>query len=219
MTALYDQRVATLRTQVQALTLLLTQLLQQRATGGAMAQGGTCSAMTMMGPGAENTGVSQLQTFLARNASVYPEGKITGYYGSLTTAAVQRFQAKNSIISSGDPASTGYGRVGPKTLAAIQAQCGASSDDVGGFIQVSPVSGPAPLQVNVQATVNTTGSCVAAIYTINYGDGSSTQQITVPAGTCQSLQQTYTHTYSNTGTYSVTLAAGPHSSSATVVVQ
>jgi peptidoglycan hydrolase-like protein with peptidoglycan-binding domain len=163
---------------------------------------------------------------------VYPEGKITGYYGALTQAAVQRFQAKNSIVSSGSPSTTGYGRVGSQTAAAIQAACGSggiatgagtggavNQGQVGGFIQVSPVSGAGPLQVNIEATVNTTNACGAGLYTIDYGDGSQTEQINVPAGSCQSLQQTYTHTYSASGTYLVTLAAGDHKSSATVVVQ
>ena len=44
---------------------------------------------------------------------------ITGYYGSLTTRAVQLFQAKYGIISSGSPFTTGYGFVGPKTRAKL----------------------------------------------------------------------------------------------------
>ncbi len=39
----------------------------------------------------------------------------TGYYGPLTTRAVEAFQAAHSIVSSGTPETTGYGEVGPRT--------------------------------------------------------------------------------------------------------
>lgn len=72
-----------------------------------------------MGPGSSGQSVSDLQAFLATDSAVYPEGLVTGFYGSLTTAAVQRFQVKYSIVSSGSVETTGYGRVGPMTLAKI----------------------------------------------------------------------------------------------------
>jgi len=39
-----------------------------------------------------NENVTRLQTFLASNRLIYPEGLITGYYGPLTQAAVRNFQ-------------------------------------------------------------------------------------------------------------------------------
>lgn len=68
------------------------------------------------GPGMTNGNVTNIQTYLASNPSFYPEGLVTGYYGSLTVSAVQRFQAYYGIVSSGSPTSTGYGRVGPSTM-------------------------------------------------------------------------------------------------------
>lgn len=59
--------------------------------------------------------VSQLQAFLGKDKSVYPEGMVTGYYGSLTLEAVKRWQEAHGIVSSGDPASTGFGYIGPRT--------------------------------------------------------------------------------------------------------
>jgi len=63
--------------------------------------------------------VRQLQIFLkAQGTSIYPEGLITGYFGPLTQKAVERFQVKYGIAGPGDP---GYGYVGPKTRAKINA--------------------------------------------------------------------------------------------------
>ncbi len=69
---------------------------------------------TQMGFGARGAAVSNLQAFLAEDPKVYPEGLVTGYFGSLTRAAVIRYQAKNGIPR------TGF--VGPITLAAISSQ-------------------------------------------------------------------------------------------------
>jgi len=68
--------------------------------------------------------VTELQTYLATNASIYPEGLVTGYFGQLTKAAVERFQITQGIISQGTPATTGYGRVGPQTMARINSLLG-----------------------------------------------------------------------------------------------
>lgn len=57
-------------------------------------------------------GVTLLQEFLARDASIYPEGIKSGYYGLLTQLAVERFQSKYGVAVLGSP---GYGTVGPIT--------------------------------------------------------------------------------------------------------
>jgi len=75
---------------------------------------------TTLSPGASGSQVQELQAFLATDTAVYPEALITGYYGQLTTAAVQRFQCKEGIVCSGSVSTTGYGRVGPQTLARIK---------------------------------------------------------------------------------------------------
>jgi peptidoglycan hydrolase-like protein with peptidoglycan-binding domain len=51
--------------------------------------------------GYQNDQVKLLQTMLAKDASIYPEALITGYYGSLTRAAVIRFQRKHDIEQTG----------------------------------------------------------------------------------------------------------------------
>lgn len=68
--------------------------------------------------------VTALQKFLAQYPDVYPEALITGYFGPLTEQAVQSFQRKHNIVSSGSPETTGYGVVGPATRAKIRELCG-----------------------------------------------------------------------------------------------
>lgn len=67
-----------------------------------------------------NDEVKILQQLLAQDKEIYPEGLVTGYFGSLTRAAVQRFQAKYGIVDSGDENSTGLGLVGPRTRIKLQ---------------------------------------------------------------------------------------------------
>src|SRR3990167_11484481 len=74
--------------------------------------------------GVRGANVTSLQQFLAADVSVYPEGLVTGYFGPLTRAAVQRFQCKQGIVCGGSASTNGYGRVGPRTLAAINASIG-----------------------------------------------------------------------------------------------
>lgn len=69
--------------------------------------------------GMTGSDVSDLQTFLAADTSIYPQGLVTGYFGPLTRAAVVNFQARNGIDT--------VGRVGPITMAAINAQMGGVS--------------------------------------------------------------------------------------------
>lgn len=89
--------------------------------------------------GEKNADVTSLQAFFKDNAAIYPEGLVTGYFGSLSRSAVQRFQSQNDIVSSGSAASTGYGRVGPTTKDKIN-----SLINQGGWggSNMSDVSGP-----------------------------------------------------------------------------
>jgi peptidoglycan hydrolase-like protein with peptidoglycan-binding domain len=73
-----------------------------------------------------NGEVTTLQKFLARDNSVYPEGDITGYFGPMTERAVQKWQTKHGVVSSGTADTTGYGAAGPKTREAIKMSCGGS---------------------------------------------------------------------------------------------
>jgi len=49
----------------------------------------------------ENTDVEILQTALSSDPDLYPEGKISGYYGDLTRKAVEKFQSKYGLDITG----------------------------------------------------------------------------------------------------------------------
>lgn len=181
--------------------------------------------------GSSGDDVSRLQQFLASEPGIYPEAQVSGYYGALTEAAVRRWQSAHGVVSDGDADTTGYGAVGPRTLSAISIRCsggpsatqggeagGLTTPTVGGFIEVTPVIGNAPLQVTVKATVNTALSCDAATYALSWGDSTPAQAINVPAGHCAQMQATFTHGYFYGGSYIIRLSSGDHGTTATVQV-
>ncbi len=89
--------------------------------------------------------VSTLQTFLATDSSIYPQGLVTGYFGFLTKSAVSNFQTLNNISS--------VGRVGPVTLSILNARL-AQGAEVGG-------DRSAPFIYGVTNNVSSTGATVS----------------------------------------------------------
>lgn len=229
--------------QAQSLLLQVMQLQQLLAslkgTQNTQSAGGTVTGISSascprigrtLKAGVSGDDVSRLQQYLATDRTVYPEALVSGYFGSLTQAAVQRWQTKYNIVASGNAETTGFGQVGPRTAAAIALQCStaittpgtpgtpANNSEVEAFMSVTPNIGDAPLTVSVQATVNSGSSCLAALYTLDWGDGSAAVNIPVALNSCATLQQTYTHVYPYGGSYVVKLSAGSHQSTATLLI-
>jgi chitodextrinase len=73
-----------------------------------------------MSRGSKIAEVKALQQFLISQGYL-PANTPLGNYGPVTEQAVKAFQRKNGIVSSGSPATTGYGMVGAKTRAVINA--------------------------------------------------------------------------------------------------
>lgn len=78
--------------------------------------------------GDSGSDVANLQGFLAQNPLIYPEQTVTGYFNMFTQDAVERWQTAYGVVSSGSPATTGYGVVGPHTRTAILASCANSAN-------------------------------------------------------------------------------------------
>ncbi len=117
---------------------------------------------TQLDFGARGSEVTELQTYLSTNANIYPSKLVTGYFGPLTKAGVERFQTAEGIVSSGTPLSTGYGRVGPLTQAAINAKL------AGGGNQSGDVFAPAITSAHVNTDAN--GASVSWTWS-RYGEG------------------------------------------------
>ncbi len=105
--------------------------------------------------GMSGSDVSALQSFLAKDATLYPQGLVTGYFGNLTAAAVTRFQVRNGI----DP----VGRVGPITRVALNAQM---SGNVGADVNAPRIWGVIPTVRANSASIqwNTTEQAAGIVY-------------------------------------------------------
>lgn len=131
------QSLEELQAQIAALLQQIA-VLQQRvqapivAPSYGAASGGQCPSLPRtLHSGLFGSDVADLQRFLARDVSIYPEATISGYFGALTERAVQRFQAREGVVSAGSPSTTGFGAVGPATRAAIMRRCAPSAATVG----------------------------------------------------------------------------------------
>jgi len=101
---------------------------------------------TQLDFGSKGQEVIDLQTYLSTNINWYPSRLVTGYFGSLTQGGVQKFQTSEGIVSSGSPASTGYGRVGPTTMARLNAAMNPSGNQPTSTLFTVPVLSPLSIQ-------------------------------------------------------------------------
>ncbi|MCF7835904.1 MAG: peptidoglycan-binding protein [Candidatus Marinimicrobia bacterium] len=124
----YASTASDLQAQITALLAQVQTLQNQLSTIQTTITTSGCPNITSdLYLGVENSQVTALQNYLANDSSIYPEKLVTGYYGSLTEKAVQRWQAKYGVVSSGSADTTGYGVVGPKTRAKMNSVCGGTS--------------------------------------------------------------------------------------------
>ncbi len=132
-----------------SLLAIIAQLQQQLAL--LLAQNSNCTTLTRdLYIGLNDAGtlgeVSKLQKFL-KSQGDYTYPTITGFFGAATQQAVQKFQARTGVVSSGSPASTGWGVVGPATRAKIKAVgCSVPAVPV---VPVDPLAPPPPANLLV----------------------------------------------------------------------
>jgi len=106
-------RIAELLAQIQKLTELLNSLRSQMATAQGQLQTITGELRGGLGEGATGDDVKQIQQVLASDPSVYPAGRMTGFFGPMTKEALMKFQAKHGL--------TVTGMIDPETRAALEA--------------------------------------------------------------------------------------------------
>src|SRR5262249_1652255 len=66
--------------------------------------------------GSKGPDVTALQNLLI-TLQYLASGNNSGFFGNLTDAGVEQYQCAKNIVCSGTAGSTGYGAIGPKTLA------------------------------------------------------------------------------------------------------
>ncbi|RJQ34963.1 peptidoglycan-binding protein [Candidatus Parcubacteria bacterium] len=88
--------------------------------------------------------VTALQQFLIAQRLLSADAA-TGFFGPLTEQAVQSFQRSHGVVTSGTPATTGFGLVGMKTRTAIAASCSAGPSAAA----ASPAANCAPVDLPI----------------------------------------------------------------------
>jgi len=129
---------------------------------------------TTLTPGEAKEEVSLLQralNLLGKTVAPSPNpGSLnneTNYYGSLTASAVRALQCDYGIVCEGNPTSTGWGQVGPKTRSLLNSLWG----------QISYLYEQAKDNFNPgrqTASISGSGSGLIAHYTFDEGSGSTT---------------------------------------------
>ncbi|MEX0930126.1 MAG: peptidoglycan-binding domain-containing protein [Candidatus Paceibacterota bacterium] len=110
--------IASLLQQIALLQEQLNTLLGQQA------QTSSCELTQYLSRGSSGAEVTKLQNHLTTTGD-YDYGYTTGYFGTVTEAAVGRFQRREGIVAPGGP---GYGSVGPLTQERINTVvCGDSA--------------------------------------------------------------------------------------------
>jgi PKD repeat protein len=188
-----------LQAQLQSLLSQIQALQSQSSTSISGTATPSCPSLSRsLSIGVSGGDVTALQQFLSTQGdfSVTP----TGYFGTLTKAAVGRWQAQNDIAASG---SAGSGIFGPLSRAFLVRSCGGST--TGTNFYVSPASGAAPLSVQFTSSAPQ-GSTIGS--TVNFGDGTSGALGFAPVCSSCNALGTVSHTYTSAGTYTATLTSG-----------
>lgn len=167
-----QELIANLKKQMEDLmaqiTVLNAQLEQVKSTQQDVKE--TLKLKRELKEGMSGEDVTLLQQVLATDPEIYPEGKITGYFGKLTAKAVKKFQLKMKVEQ--------VGNVGPKTLAKINellTEGAGSSGKVPPGLLIAPgikkkitftLDITAPVISGLQAT-NITASSTVVVWTTN----------------------------------------------------
>lgn len=150
------------------ITALLQQISALQAQLGGTTTGASSACFTkLLKVGMTDAEVTALQNSLKSDTAIYPQGLVTGYFGSLTEAAVKKFQARYGYDQ--------VGYTGPLTRAKLNAlYCTTGTTTPSGTTVPTPVGGgvsvmlasDSPVATSViYDTGNTTGAQALAPFT------------------------------------------------------
>lgn len=145
--------------------------------------------------GMSGADVSTLQAFLAQDITIYPQGLVTGYFGSLTKSAVSNFQARNGIST--------VGRVGPQTLAFLNSvmlngggNTSVSTQAVIGGISLNTSSNQVIMSWNT--SVNATASVYYSTTPLLLTEATETSPFMISGGVISNLDNSFSTSHSRT---------------------
>jgi PKD repeat protein/outer membrane murein-binding lipoprotein Lpp len=130
-------QIQSLLSQITALQTQLNRLASDTSTTISTPSNSCPNLYRTLSRGSRGGDVASLQQFLIVQGLLSSDSA-TGFFGSMTEAAVQRWQAQNSIVMYGDASTTGYGVVGARTRVAIAARCGTKPPIVQSCQQIMP---------------------------------------------------------------------------------
>lgn len=109
-----QQQVNELKAKINQLQVSSTNLgqVQRQITGDTRTVRTTVRFVRQLREGMTGDDVKQIQEILATDPSIYPQGLVTGFFGSLTRSAVMRFQQRFNLDQ--------VGQAGPQTRATLE---------------------------------------------------------------------------------------------------
>ncbi|MDP3710305.1 MAG: peptidoglycan-binding domain-containing protein [bacterium] len=139
-------KVAQLKAQIASVQAAIAQKLAQKGVQTKYVAPAFGVFARSLAPGQRDDEIKRLQELLATDKSIYPEGKVTGYYGPATLNAVKRFQKKYGISQ--------VGKVGPQTISKLNEVFGGTIPvvvpETKPATQASVISSPASAAVSTQ---------------------------------------------------------------------
>ena len=140
--------------------------------------------MRQLSRGASGDDVFSLQRYLLSQGLLTADA-LNGTYNAQTENAVQKWQARYGIVSSGSPSTTGWGNIGPRTIKLIALNCPpvTSSNSTNGQCPIAARPQSACLG-SWQAVTDARGCTASWNCVVQLPASSSTKQTTPPANQC-----------------------------------